>query len=505
MKTRALALPLGPVLTILACGGVFMLLENEPKLVLMLILLLAGLLGLLGLAHFGLVRPIMLFGLGFSTIINPRKYFGLTDASELLGGAAGYIFITLFDVIVLCLFLPCAGRILAVMGREGGLPLPLRFCLAGFLLLTAASFLNATHVNHAWAQLVFEVKCLVLFLTVYFLMTDASIDMRTSLRPLLLGLCCGMGVEACVAVAEYLRVISAGVSFLGIMVGSFSETMESGMQAFRVGGTYQHPNYLAMPGAAMFLLFWQAQMDDHSDARPELLLWGGLLFSLICVILPFSRGGWLGTLCGGAVYATIMLAARGRTWLASLPWKYIFALCVMVLAVGLYFSDQILDKLFHSSPQNMLSRYDLNTMTMEMISDHPWLGVGAGNHSYGAEGYGRYAELAAVAGLPPMVHNIYLLVASDIGLPGAVCFFAVPLLVMLHGARACLRRPGHPLTALVCACISAMAVFLVGDFFGASLRKVDVAYMFWLLLALTMAGAVIINRDETTAPPAEAV
>ena len=36
-------------------------------------------------------------------------------------------------------------------------------------------------------------------------------------------------------------------------------------------------------------------------------------------------------------------------------------------------------------------------------------------------------------------------------------------------------------------------VFLVGDFFGASLRKVDVAYVYWLLLAMAMAGAVSIE------------
>lgn len=489
-------IPTGPLLTVLVCGGAFLLLENEPKLVLLLMLLLLGLLGMLGCARLGVLRQVLLFGLGFSAIINPRKYFGITDASELLGGAAGYLFITLFDAIAFCLFVSCAGRIPAALRRQGGLPGIVRLCLAGFLVLTGVSFLNAGHLDHAFAQLVFEFKCLMLFLTIFAIMTDrAGGGMRIAVCPLLYGLCCGMGVEACVAAAEYLRIIGSGVNFLGIMVGSFSETLESGIQAFRVGGTYQHPNYLAMPAAALLLFFWQVQMDNLHAIRANWLLWGGLMASLICVVLPFSRGGWFGMLCGGAVYMGVMLGARGRAWFAGLPWRYIGALCLAALCVGLGFFDQIYDKIFHSSPQNLLSRYDLNTMAMEMIIDHPWLGVGAGNHSYGAEGYGRYAELAAVAGLPPMVHNIYLLIASDIGLPGALCFFVLPLAVMAYGIRSCLRYPNHPLVALVCACVSTIAVFLAGDAFGAGLRKVDVAYMYWLLLALGMSGAATIWQD----------
>lgn len=499
-RTQPHAVPAGPVLMAAVCGGVFLLLEGEPKLLLLLILLLAGLLVLLGLAYLGLMRPAMLCGLGFAVIINPRKYFGLTDASELLGGAAGYIFVTLLDVIVLCLCLTCARRVFAAMWGEGGdgLSRLLRLLLLGFVFCTAASFLNATHMQHAWAQLVFECKSLLLFFTVFAVLTDPTHGgVGTAARPLLYGLCGGMVVEAGVAVAEYARLIGTGggTGFLGIMVGSFSETLESGMQAFRVGGTYQHPNYLAMPAAALLLVCWQVQTDACSAVRSTFWVWLGFAAALVCVVLPFSRGGWLGVCCGGLVYVGVMLASRGRAWLKGLPWRTILAVCALGLIVALRFADQIYDKLFHSSPLNMLSRYDLNAMTLEMIRDHPWLGVGAGNHSYGAEGYGRYAELAAVAGLPPMVHNVYLLIASDIGLPGAMCFFGVPLLVMLYGARTCVRWPRHRLTGLVCACVSALAVFLVGDFFGASLRKVDVAYLYWLLLAMGMAAAVTVERD----------
>jgi uncharacterized membrane protein YeaQ/YmgE (transglycosylase-associated protein family) len=148
----------------------------------------------------------------------------------------------------------------------------------------------------------------------------------------------------------------------------------------------------------------------------------------------------------------------------------------------------------------------------------------------------------------PVVHNIYLLVASEVGLIGAFLYFGIPLSLMVRGVRVsraaraegpgpiagsvvslretALRAsaflpihepwssfvawssenrpfgaavgPGLALAPLITALISSILVFLAADLFEPSLRKVEVASLYWLLLGC-LAGTIARRPPETEA------
>ena len=472
----------------------FMLLSVDGTLQMMFILVLMGILALLVCARLGVVRQVMLFGFGFSAIINPRKFFGVSGDLELLAWTVTVFFISFFDIAAATVLVTYARKTLQYVHRL--LPGPVKFALAGFVILMLASLRNVTHWEEAWAHVFFEFKCIAIFAIVFGLIVSRGTEGAQSvLRPLLVGLSAGMVVEAGVVMLEYVGVLRTGQAFLGIRVGSLREDLGRAVEALRVGGTYQHPNYLAVAAGAMFLVLWQVEMDSYRRAARSLSYWLGIGASFVCLILPLSRGGWLGTFCGAALYVATMLWTRGADWIRSLPWKYLFPAILAVGVVGVYFSGAIYDKLFYSSPLNVDARGDLNDMAMEVIREHPWLGAGIAQHGFAMKNTEQYGKYHFIAGLIPVVHNIYLLIVSELGIIGGVLYILIPFLAIYYGLRACRRGSEHSLTGLLCGLCSSLVVFLVADLFGPSLRKVDIVYLYWLLMAMTFAAAALVEQD----------
>lgn len=478
----------------LACGCVFMLFgAMSPTFQGLLLVGGVGVLVLLVLAQVGLLREALLFGFGFAIVINPRKFFGVESSQELLGWTVTVHFITLLDLAAIGLLVLYGRNILSNLRRL--VPRVVQLAVAAYVLGLFASLFHVVHWDEAWAHLVFEGKCILLAIAVFsLLVSHGSGGVMAMVRPLLIGISCAVGVECMIVGLEYTGVITSGDGFAGIRVGSFREMLDMG-ETLRVGGTYQHPNYLAVAAGALFLFLWQVQIDSHKNRKPSLLYWIGIVGGLVCLVLPLSRGGWLGTAVGGLIYVLIMLGIRGGAWIKSLPWKYVGPSLFLVCAAGLYFMEPIYDKLFYSSAGNISGREKLNAMTLEIVSNSPWTGAGIAQHGFAMEEISGFNELYLYAGLKPVVHNSYLLILSELGIPTTIIFFLLPLLAVGYGIHACIRAPNHELTGLLCASISALAVFLVADLFGMSLRKLDLAYLFWILMGIAYAVIGVIRDD----------
>jgi len=191
----------------------------------------------------------------------------------------------------------------------------------------------------------------------------------------------------------------------------------------RVFGTFLNVNafaaYLAMsaPIGAYLVL---------TETRPlrQLCFSGGLMLIVMALGMTGSRGGWLVALVatGGAAWCSTNRHDWGRVGV-----RLGLILLSGLLLVGFLWSTQPL------AIENPLERFFSVTMglktsaenrwsywqgAVQLIIQHPWLGTGPGtfaNSYQSVQTDGAYARYA---------HNLYLQMASETGVMGAVTFLA---------------------------------------------------------------------------------
>jgi len=445
-----------------------------------------GVLALIWQARRGLLDQTLYTALGFSLIINPNVFLGMPNLTH-FGGASGF-FVSLSDLLVLA----CLGRTLQRIWNRNPGPQPrpssgLILFLGVYLLLSLLSLIQATHATLGLAQIVFDIKGITLMLTVGYGFLEYKEGMAA--HPVFLGLALALIAETLLVLLEYTHWLPAGFSFLGLQVEGIQEVL-GGTVVSRVGGTYRHPNYLAIPMAClvvpMLTLFWQ------SRSWRRLLNGLALGGATLCLILPLSRAGWVAFLLVLLALGVCFWLTPGSRELLRRYRRSILGGLVLIAAVGAAFSPIIMRKILQSDPMNVQSRMELNEIALEMIRQHPLTGVGINNHSLGAEGLGRYEVYALAFGLPPVVHNIYLLIASEIGIPGLLAFLGVMGTLLMRG----FRRLRHPESwagrMLNMGFLSGALGFLGADMFGPSLRQTEIATLFWWFLGIL----ILLNRKH---------
>jgi O-antigen ligase len=235
----------------------------------------------------------------------------------------------------------------------------------------------------------------------------------------------------------------------------------------RVQAWYPSANHLAlMLGRAWPFLLAGALAWRRWLWAPAALVGLGLL-------LTFSTGGWLGTLAATLVVIVALGHRKLAAWLGALS-------AVLLIGVsGLAVLGTLPERL-NPLRQTGGFRLDLWLSSLEMVRDHPLLGVGLDNFVYL---YQQFYLREGAAAEPSLSHphnwifNFWL----SLGLLGLIAF--VWLLVRFwHNARESLLEPGR--TWLVAGALGAMADLLVHGFIDNSYFLVDLAFVFWLSLAL---------------------
>lgn len=213
------------------------------------------------------------------------------------------------------------------------------------------------------------------------------------------------------------------------------------------------------------------------------------LFILHAVMLSYSRGAMLAGCVG---LAWLLWRHRPR-------WQVVFAVPLLVVAIGVMAGQEIRDEFrsisTYEEDHSALSRLDSWDAAWRMAWDHPLTGVGIRNanlysYNYGADRVGR------------TIHNQYLQVGADAGLPALGVYLAMigmsfagtwharrQLYAAIDERAACdehdpaevdrLRLYGHLCTGIEAAII----IFVVGAMF-LSLETFEVS-----LLLMAMAGA----------------
>jgi O-antigen ligase len=152
-------------------------------------------------------------------------------------------------------------------------------------------------------------------------------------------------------------------------------------------------------------------------------MYGGPLIVAVaaCILLTFNRGTWVGILLGLFVLVVQGQIERRRVTIALLLGAGIIALMTTSLFGQIDVEQQVVDFLHYSrsSAQSRLVRW---VSAVNVILDHPFLGVGYNNYAFV---YGRYSILEGIQRLYGSPHNMYIDVITGTGILGFVVFMTL--------------------------------------------------------------------------------
>lgn len=206
----------------------------------------------------------------------------------------------------------------------------------------------------------------------------------------------------------------------------------SGALLLRPYGTFPHPNVLAAYLLVAMVLVWNFILKN--DKR-WMQIFGvvSLLVSSIALLLTFSRVVillWIVCvlfLLGRILFRTI------KTWRARIGGLISILLLLAVISMTPIIHELTIRFTQTSlSEESVIERTELLTTSMEMVQQHPVLGVGLYNFIPAIASYQKPLPLGLY--LQP-VHNIFILVLAETGVIGLALFLWVVIASLIRITR----------------------------------------------------------------------
>lgn len=252
-------------------------------------------------------------------------------------------------------------------------------------------------------------------------------------------------------------------------------------------------------------------------------LWEKVIAAGLCLVAAifmgqgllnsYSRGAWLGTLCGGTYLIGTWLwrlGNAGNVWnrkpplsTGTLRWlrKQRLQLIVILAAMGalsfwhlretdLHFVRRALS-VVNSADFSWRNRIAAWEGALQITANHPWLGTGWNQPEKSYESYYLPPKLSESAAIQT---NDYLMLGAMLGVPALFCF-GIYIWRSLAQRAECAAQNEYGqngngrlevggLGWLKLACHAGAIVLLIGFWFDGGLFKLPTASVFWILLEL---------------------
>lgn len=294
--------------------------------------------------------------------------------------------------------------------------------LAPFALLFLMVGISTMLARSVWSTFdLFELACSVLlFFYVANQIRDFSELRFISVLLILLGT-----FEGSIAIGQYVTGSNLGFGFAGTT--EFLSGYVGLMEISRVMGTVGHPNSLAqlfdmlIPFTFAFLLFYPM------PTWKKVLTAFAVLIQYIGLSLTYSRGGITCCTLGMSFILFVYLkrkagAFRGLVTLLSI-WT-IFAAFILIVP------NPIQKGLFRTEgAESAAGRVPLNKVALEVIKSHPLFGLGPNTYVEKVGAYDNTPQQLNRAWNTP-VHNLFLLIAGETGIPALVFFLCLVWVVL---------------------------------------------------------------------------
>ena len=207
------------------------------------------------------------------------------------------------------------------------------------------------------------------------------------------------------------------VAMVGVQFGLVLWQRATGL--YRAVGSTPHPNTLAVYVNFMNMIFLAFIFGARRRSLHTWAAWAGLAMGALIVLATFSRGALMTMVLGFALVIALSLWDRPR----GSKFALIGLMALAALPVLVKVTPAIIERFETAPVESGLSRHQANSAALAMARDHAF-GVGLNNYSHVVNntGYADYIPLASDRGI---VHNVYLLHASELGWLGLAAFLLV--------------------------------------------------------------------------------
>lgn len=299
-----------------------------------------------------------------------------------------------------------------------------RINLLLFLFLVFATPTMVT-VNK-WAAWVSFLHLTEGVLFVYYL--ENKIKLSRDLSRLTFALSLGVLFEGVLATLQWINQGSVlGFLFFGepvytVTALGIARVQITGREFVRSYGTFPHPNVLG--GYLAIFLPWL--LAEHFFGKSpfvrRLFNIAAFSFGLLALLFSFGRVAWVVATFGLGGVLLLYLLRRARP-------RFVAFLITGILIAEIYFLITGIGKSL-----SWLLRYELLQISLRMFIENPLFGVGLNNF---VVRMGEYGYLPVTYQFLQPVHNIFLLLLSELGIVGFLIFSALFFYVL---ARVILKR-----------------------------------------------------------------
>ncbi len=168
----------------------------------------------------------------------------------------------------------------------------------------------------------------------------------------------------------------------------------------------------------------------------------------VSLLLTFSRGSWMAFALTMPLFAVLVLSALPARERGRMMGRLGGALLALVLCC-LPFLQPISARLLGDDEGAAESRLPLMEVAVTMIRDRPLLGVGLSQYEAEMRRHDRTPDFISDA-FPYPVHNLFLHVAAEAGIPALLCLLTMVGIALFYGWKAWRRKsPEHALPRAV--------------------------------------------------------
>jgi O-Antigen ligase len=275
-------------------------------------------------------------------------------------------------------------------------------------------------------------------------------------RPFAMGAVAALFLQILIGIWQVAVQATASTMALGLdwpgnllpsMRGASVVQLADGARWLRAYGTLPHPNLLGGWTLVLLASLLTLILLPSKGRIPALILFNA---GLVLLVLTFSRSAWLGL----AMFVAVLLIRwkrLDRKSLLLLASSGLLCLALLVLPLRPLFFTRLVDNQVQTEQVSNFTRFWLVQRTWEIIRQKPFLGVGIGSYSLALS-----QHVADFYKIEP-VHNLPLLVWSELGIFGLLTLIGLVATVVIRSFRA--RRP---LTILFSAVLAGL--FLVSFF-----------------------------------------
>lgn len=243
--------------------------------------------------------------------------------------------------------------------------------------------------------------------------------------------------------------------------------------SFRVYSTLENPNVL---GEYFLLIIPLAAAGFFISKNIILRLYymGCAGVMMLCLILTYSRGCYIGILVAAAVF------------LVLLDRRFIILGVFALLALPFVLPETIIHRFMSIGNMNDSStsyRVYIWLGTINMLKDYWLCGVGPGQSAYNKvyPFYG-YNEISA-----PHSHNTFLQIMCDTGIVGIIVFITIIYQFFKNLFITYLKNRSFEERVLVISSMSSIMAFLVQSLFDYTFYNYRVMLLFWIFIGMGLA------------------